>query len=129
MKFIIPLHLMPGELSWSLLCRHWRHHELSKRQLPVPPPALEFACDSSRFSAFEHLLNTYSCCKPARVSYRYVACSRYLAVSALRGIQQRRPMAYGRVMGCLLRIHSLIRAWLSSLCVMQISCIFYRELV
>ena len=130
-KSIIPLHLIPGELSWSRLCRHWLHHGLSKRQLTVPPLAPEFACDSSRISAFEHLLNTYSCCKPARVSYRYAACLRFLTVSALRRIKKMRPMArpLGPVMGCLLSIHSVIRAWLSSLSVIQIPCIFDREIV
>ena len=46
-------------------------------------------------------------------------------------IQKRRPMArpQGWVMGCLLWIHSLIRSWLFSLCVMQIPCIFDREIV
>ena len=44
----IPLHLMPRELSWSRLCRHWRHHGLSKRQLPVPSLTPEFACAQGR---------------------------------------------------------------------------------
>ena len=65
-----------------------------------------------------------SCCIPMFLYLRR-GCRAAVALP----VASRVNAALGPVMGCLLWIYSRIRAWFSFLCVMQIPCIFDREIV